>query len=256
MKQRVVAIANQKGGVGKTVTAVNLATGLAMAGMRVALVDIDPQGDATMCMGIEHASVTDELSSLLLMSPAYLSEPVVSSIVKQAYGVDIIPSTVRLSSVEREVQYNRDYRLRNVLRFLTHDVIVIDCATTLSFLLINALSAATDIIIPTEPEPLSIAGIAQIMDTVRAVRNELNPSLSVLGIVPTMVKANTRLHSDMMRGVSDAFGTQVFSSAIRQLVVISESTARHVPVIKYAPSSEGARDYLAFVDEVRRKLNG
>lgn len=248
--QRIIAIANQKGGVGKTVTSVNLATGLAQKGVPVTLIDADPQGNASICMGIEPIDIAVELADLMLTSPAELEQQAITNATRVRYGVNVIPSTIKLSGVEQRVVYGKDFRLRNVIKHINDDIVIIDCPPTLSFLLTNALTAATDVIIPLEPEPLAIIGVKQLYETIKELKVELNQNLNLIGLLATKVKSQTRLHNDMMGSLIDSYGERIFRTYIRHTISISESTAKRMPVILYAPGTDGAKDYNDFIDEI------
>jgi len=253
---RRIAIANQKGGVAKTVTSFNLAAGLAQNGLSVCVVDMDPQSNITVYAGIELSEIKKNIFDLFIAGPLLLDSKYVSSAILEAHGFSIVPGSIKLAKVEKDIQYNKERKLEKILDLLpSFDVIVIDCPPSLGFHFVNALTAATDLIIPIEPEPFAFEGIGQLQETVQEVREELNPELHVLGVLPTRVDLRTALHDQLIKQIYEIFGKDTFESYIRLNTDIAGSTAAHLPVFQYAPRSNGAADYGNFVKEVIRRMD-
>jgi chromosome partitioning protein len=253
---RKIAIANQKGGVAKTVTSFNLAAGLARSGLSVCVVDMDPQSNITVYAGIELAEIKRSIFDLFIAGPMVLDAEYVASSILETHGFSLVPGSIKLAKVEKDIQYNKERRLEKILDLLpSFDVIVIDCPPSLGFHFINALTAATDLIIPIEPEPFAFEGIGQLRETIQEIREELNPGLHILGVLPTLVDQRTALHKQLIEELYKIFGRDTFKSYIRLNTDIAGSTAAHLPVYDYAPKSNGAEDYSGFVQEVVRRMN-
>lgn len=257
MSTRIIAVANQKGGVGKTVTSFNLAVGLAREGYSVAVADIDPQANATRYAGIELHDIMRNLYDLFVMKPADLSEPMVTASVVKRFDVDFIPGSIKLAKAEKDIDLNRDMRLKSILSFVPHyDIVIVDCPPSLGFHFINGLTAATDVIICIQPEPFGVEGLGQLRETIRDVRSELNPGLKVLGVLPTLVDTQTSLHNGIMEDLYAMFGRDMFGSYIRKNIAVAESTAKRLPIYDHDRKSAGAEDYTALVIEVIGRLRG
>ncbi len=254
---RVIAICNQKGGVAKTVTAVNLAVGLArfQNSASVCLIDMDPQANATSHFGFTPKDIEKSIYDLLIMRSTKLDELAVRGALKESFGVKVLPSSISLAKAEKAIDMAKERRLAAIIPYLEQSIIIIDCPPSLSFHFINALTAATDLIIPIEPEPFALEGVAQLVETIKDIQAELNPDLRVLGVLPTKVQGNTKLHDGVMHDIIKLFGGDVFASYIRRNVEIAESTATKRPIYDHAPKSIGAEDYANFVAEVLRRLN-
>lgn len=253
---RIIAIANQKGGVAKTVTSFNLAAGLARAKIKVCVVDMDPQSHMAVYSGINLQNIKTNIFDLFVASPVQLTKELVQGALLPAHGFDLLPGSIKLANAEKYIQYNKERRLEKIISLLPdYDVTIIDCPPSLGFHLVNALTTTTDVIIPIQPEPLALDGIGQLWETIQVVRAELNPALKVLGILPTRVIDNTSLHSQLMKEIYGMFGADMFECYIRQNTAVAESTAAHQPIFDYAPRSSGAEDYSGFVKEVLRRMN-
>lgn len=247
---RVIAVANQKGGVGKTTTAVNLSACLAEAGKRVLLVDIDPQGNATSGMGIDRNQVKSSVYDLLLEDvPA--ADVIINTSVE---GLQLIPATIDLAGAEIELvpRISRESRLKRALAPVRdeYDFILIDCPPSLGLLTLNALTAADSILIPIQCEYYALEGLTQLMDTLRLVREALNPGLEIEGVLLTMFDGRTNLSIQVVEDVKRYFRGKVFRSIISRNVRLSEAPSHGLPITKYDARSKGAEAYSELAREV------
>jgi chromosome partitioning protein len=247
---RIIAVANQKGGVGKTTTAVNLSACLAEAGKRVLLVDIDPQGNATSGLGIDRKTVKASVYDLLLedMSPM---DAMVSSPVDRLF---VVAATIDLAGAEIELvpRISRENRLKRALdpARTEFDFVVIDCPPSLGLLTINALTAADSILIPIQCEYYALEGLTQLMDTFKLVREALNPALEVEGVLLTMFDGRTNLSIQVVEDVKRFFRGKVYRSIITRNVRLSEAPSHGLPITVYDPRSKGAEAYIELAREV------
>ena len=253
----VIAIANQKGGVGKTTTSVNLAASLAALDQRVLLIDLDPQGNATSGLGIEQRSV-QQGSYQVLMDACTLSEGVVGT---EFERLSLLPASMDLAGAEVELvnEMGRESRLDAALTAYDgepFDYLLIDCPPALGLLTINALTAADMVLVTLQTEFYAMEGLTQLMDSIRRVRQRLNPALNMEGILLTMVDRRNRLSNQVEQEVREYFGSQVYQQIIPRNVRLSEAPSFGLPVMYHDLRSKGAQAYLEVARELmhRRKL--
>ncbi|GAC1435510.1 MAG: AAA family ATPase [Ktedonobacteraceae bacterium] len=250
---KVYAVANQKGGVGKTTTSINLATYLAAAGRRVLLVDMDPQANTSS--GIGAAKNKKEYTVYDLMVQEQEDVSIFDVIVPSARRELVVaPCTVDLAGAEMELvgALAREYRLRQALEPIRNrcDYVIIDCPPSLGLLTINALVAADALIIPIQCEYLALEGLSQLLNTVNIVKNKLNPDLYIAGVVMTMFDPRTRLASDIVREVRNHFPNEAFQTIINRNVRLSEAPSFGQAILDYDPTSPGALAYRSLAEEV------
>ena len=247
---RVYALANQKGGVGKTTTAVNLGAYLADAGKRVLLVDVDPQANATSSLGFDTRSLERSSYDLFVDSPS------VSRLITltNCFRLDLVPSSPSLAGAQIELvdMPEREFRLREALEEAEqkYDFILIDTPPSLGILTVNALAAADGVLIPIQCEYLALEGLAQLLETIERVRESLNPDLIVRGLVLTMYDARTNLSRQVVEEIREQFPDAVFESIIPRNVRLSEAPSYGEPVSSYAPRSSGGKAYAALSREI------
>ncbi|MDO5500944.1 MAG: ParA family protein [Propionibacteriaceae bacterium] len=247
----VLAMCNQKGGVGKTTTTINLGAALAETGRRVLLVDFDPQGSLSVGLGVNPHTLDVSVYNLLLTRDSDIDGVIDETIVE---GMDILPSNIDLSAAELQLvsEVAREQVLSRVLEPVKdrYDVILIDCAPSLGLLTINALTAADGVIMPLECEFFALRGIALLTDTIKKVQERLNPRLEVTGILGTMYDSRTLHSREVLERVVQAFGDVVFHTVIRRTVKFPETTVAGEPITTYASSSPGAEAYRSLAREV------
>ena len=249
-----IAVANQKGGVGKTTTAINLATALAATGWRVLLIDLDPQGNASTGLGIGHA-LRDRSSYDVLTGCASLDEAVVPTKVPR---LDLVPATVDLSGAEIELVAleERTHRLDAALdaSAARWDVCLIDCPPSLGLLTINALVAAQSILVPLQTEFFALEGLSQLLQTIERIRARFNPELSILGVALTMFDRRNNLSSQVADDVRACLGKVVFDTVIPRNVRLSEAPSHGIPALIYDHRCPGSEAYMALARETIGRL--
>jgi chromosome partitioning protein len=247
----IVALCNQKGGVGKTTTTINLGAALAELGRKVLLVDFDPQGSLSVGLGVNPHTLEHSIYDVLLGRNVAVAAVISPTEVE---NLDILPSNIDLSAAEVQLvsEVAREQTLLRVLEKVrkSYDVILIDCAPSLGLLTINALTAADKVIMPLETEFFALRGIALLTDTINKVQDRLNPRLEVLGILATMYDPRTLHSREVLERVVQAFGDQVFHTVIRRTVKFPETTVAGEPITTYATSSPGALAYRTLAREV------
>jgi chromosome partitioning protein len=249
---RVISIANQKGGVGKTTTAVNLGAALAEIGYRVLVVDLDPQGNATTGLGISHRNVEGSIYDVI-MNDTPVDDCVEPTSVKNLF---VCPATIDLAGAEIELvpAFSRELKLKRALQSARddYDFTLIDCPPSLGLLTVNGLAASDDVIVPIQCEYYALEGLGQLLRNVALVKSNLNPELDVRGIVLTMYDARTRLAVQVEAEVREHFGPKVYRTVVPRTVRISEAPSFGEPIIVFDPSSRGAIAYRELAKEVSR----
>jgi chromosome partitioning protein len=248
---RVIAVANQKGGVGKTTTTINLGAALAEYGRRVLLVDFDPQGALSVGLGVPAHELDATIYNLLIERGAEIDDVIRNTVVE---GMDLLPSNIDLSAAEVQLvtEVGREQALGRAIKTVLdrYDVVLIDCQPSLGLLTINALACADDILIPLACEFFSLRGVALLMDTIEKVQERLNSNLQILGILATMFDPRTLHTREVRQRVSDAFGDLVFEAVINRTVRFPETTVAGEPITTWAPTSNGAEAYRLLAREV------
>jgi len=250
---QTIACANQKGGVGKTTTVVNLAAYLALAGDHVLVVDLDPQGNATSGFGIERAGLEATLYDVILGDTA------MRDVIRPTAVADcsIVPASVSLAGADVELAAveQRERRLARALRGVTedYDYVLVDCPPSLGLLTVNALTAADSVLIPTQCEYYALEGLSQLIATLNLVRDSLNPALEIKGVVLTMYDARTNLSADVAAEVRSHLGDAVFETIVPRSVRLSEAPSFGLPIALYRADSRGALAYSELARELRRR---
>ncbi len=251
MTAHIYTLVNQKGGVGKTTTAINLGAYLSKMGQRVLIVDLDPQANATSCLGVDKRTVKNGTYEVLLgLSPA-----AGGLLGNRELGLTLLPTSSSLAGAEVELvnQSGRDTRLKQALEPLVDrfDYILIDCPPSLSLLTVNGLVAAKDgVIIPVQCEYLALEGVGQLMQTLQRIRQSLYPGLKVRGVVMTMFESRAHLSTDVVGEIQKHFPDQVFKAIVPRSIRLAEAPSYGLPIAMYAPSSTGAQAYSALAKEL------
>lgn len=254
---RIVAVANHKGGVGKTTTIVNLSAALAKLGKKVLLVDIDPGAHATYSLGVL-AHKRNKTVYHLLKGQVSLMEVLVE-IVLDKESLDLVPSSLSLAEAEVELSGlpGREFLLREALSYeLPYDFVFIDCPPSLGLLTLNALTTASDVIIPLQTEYLALQGLSKLLETVEVVKARLNPKLVISGVIGTRFDKRKILNREVVEKIKGYFKDKVFDVLIRENISLAESPSYGLTIFEYFPNSHGAQDYMALAREILERERG
>lgn len=247
---RIIAVANQKGGVGKTTTSINLAACLAGKGKRVLAVDMDPQGNLTSGLGVDKDSVEKSIYELII-GEVDIKEVINKEVLE---NLDIIPTSIDLSAAEIELigVDDKEYILRNAIDQVKdqYDFVIIDCPPSLSMLTINAMTTADSVIVPIQCEYYALEGLSQLIHTVELVKDRLNSKLEIEGVVFTMYDARTNLSLQVVENVKDNLQQNIYKTIIPRNIRLAEAPSYGLPINKYDPKSTGAESYMRLADEV------
>lgn len=250
---RIIAIANQKGGVGKTTTAINLSACLAEKGQKVLAIDMDPQGNMSSGLGLDKGSIDKTIYDMIL------GEIDVEDVINKGTieNLDILPSNVDLSAVEIELidEENKEFIVKNSIQKVrdNYDFVIIDCPPSLSLLTINAMTTADSVLVPIQCEYYALEGLSQLIRTVELVRDRLNPALNIEGVVFTMYDARTNLSLQVVENVKDNLQQNIYKTIIPRNIRLAEAPSYGMPINMYDPKSAGAESYMQLADEVIHK---
>jgi chromosome partitioning protein len=248
---RVIAMVNQKGGVGKTTSTVSLGAALAGLGRKVLLVDFDPQGALSVSLGINPNELDLTIYNLLTQNDCHVGDVIISTDVED---LDLLPSNIDLSAAEVQLvsEVGREHALGRALAPVLpeYDVVLIDCQPSLGLLTLNALTASSGVIIPMETEYFALRGVALLKDTIDKVTSRLNPDLEVIGVLPTMYDPRTLHSREVLSTVQQAFGDLVFTTVISRTVKFPDAAVAGEPITQFAPNSAGADSYIQLAKEV------
>ncbi len=250
---RIIAVANQKGGVGKTTTAINLSACLAEAGKKVLIIDADPQGNSTSGLGFEKNEIENTIYEILL-DEIKIQDAVLNTCVE---NLQILPSNINLSGAEIELigSEKREYILSNAVNTIknNYDFIIIDCPPSLNLITINALTSSDTVLVPIQCEYFALEGLEQLLHTIGLVKDRLNPSLEMEGVVFTMYDARTNLSMEVVEEVKKDLGENIYKTIIPRNVRLGEAPSHGLPIILYDSRSKGAESYRLLAEEVIEK---
>ena len=247
---RIIAVANQKGGVGKSTTAINLSACLAEKGKKVLAIDMDPQGNTTSGFGVDKNGIENTLYELLL-GEAETKDTIVKDVVE---NLDLIPSNINLSGAEIELVGidDKEFILKGITDKLRrkYDYIILDCPPSLNMLTINALTAATSVLVPIQCEYYALEGLSQLIHTINLVKERLNPNLRIDGVVFTMYDSRTNLSMQVVENVKQNLNQKVYNTLIPRNIRLAEAPSYGMPINMYDPKSAGAEAYMQLAEEV------
>jgi len=247
---RTIAIANQKGGVGKTTTSINLSAALAVKGKNVLVIDMDPQGNTTSGFGIEKNDLENTIYELIL-GECSIQDCILKNVIK---GVSVLPSNVNLAAAEIELigVDKKEFILKNEVDWVKdqYDFIIIDCPPSLSMLTVNAMTTANTVLVPIQCEYYALEGLSQLIHTVNLVKERLNPELDMEGVVFTMFDSRTNLSNQVVDNVKNHLNQNVYNTIIPRNIRLAEAPSYGMPISMYDPKSAGAESYMLLADEV------
>ena len=250
---RIIAIANQKGGVGKTTTAINLSASLASLGKKVLALDLDPQGNMTSGLGVDKDQVGNSVYDLIIGQTG-IEECICKEVIE---NLDVLPSNINLSAAEIELigVENKEYIIRNEMEKVKerYDFVIIDCPPALSMLTINAMTTADSVLVPIQCEYYALEGLSQLIHTINLVQERLNPALIIEGVVFTMYDARTNLSLQVVENVKDNLDQTIYKTIIPRNIRLAEAPSYGMPINLYDPKSTGAESYLLLAEEVIHK---
>lgn len=250
---RTIAVANQKGGVGKTTTSINLSASLAAKGKKVLVIDTDPQGNTTSGFGIEKNDLENTIYELIL-SECSIKECIISNVIP---GVSVIPSNVNLAATEIELigVDRKEFILKREVEWVkdSYDYIIIDCPPSLNMLTINAMTTADSVLVPIQCEYYALEGLSQLIHTIDLVKERLNPNLEIEGVVFTMYDARTNLSLQVVENVKDNLQQTIYKTIIPRNIRLAEAPSHGLPINLYDPKSAGAESYMLLAEEVINK---
>lgn len=250
---RIIAIANQKGGVGKTTTAINLSASLASLGQKVLALDLDPQGNMTSGLGVDKDEVESSVYDLII-GEAEIEECICKEVIE---NLDVLPSNINLSAAEIELigVDDKEYIIKNAMESVkdNYDFIIIDCPPALSMLTINAMTTANSVLVPIQCEYYALEGLSQLIHTINLVQERLNPKLYIEGVVFTMYDARTNLSLQVVENVKDNLEQTIYKTIIPRNIRLAEAPSYGMPIHLYDPKSTGAESYMMLAEEVIHK---
>ena len=250
---RIIAIANQKGGVGKTTTSINLSASIAESGKKVLVIDIDPQGNTTSGLGVDKNELDNTIYELIL-GECSIHECILKNVIN---GVSLLPSNVNLAAAEIELigVDRKEYILKKEVDWIKdqYDYIFIDCPPSLSMLTVNAMTTANTVLVPIQCEYYALEGLSQLIHTVNLVKERLNPDLAMEGVVFTMYDSRTNLSSQVVENVKEHFKQKVFDTVIPRNIRLAEAPSYGMPISLYDPKSAGAEAYRSLAKEILKR---